>query len=145
MFYRSLPWFGSKACKKKYFQSPQWLRTIKNKKYPTWRLDTAFSRNKYSDIFFVEDGGWHFTNIRKAEDLEKKLLGFLHHVDYENSGLKLDDLKTIMKEKRVMYNHSLDQKVDKWGKGEKLVKTKIEEMPSYVIENLEKYKNWLDI
>ena len=51
----------------------------------------------------------------------------------------------MMKEKRVMYNHSLDKKVDKWGKGEKLVKTKIEEMPSYVIENLEKYKNWLDI
>ena len=46
LFYKSLPWYGSKACKKKYFQSPQWLRTIKNKKYPTWRLDTAFSRNK---------------------------------------------------------------------------------------------------
>ena len=145
LFYKSLPWFGSKACKKKYFQSPQWLRTIKNKKYPTWRLDTIFSRNKYSDIFFVEDGGWHFTNIRKAEDLEKKFLGFLHHVDYENSGLKLDDLKTMMKEKRVMYNHSLDKKVDKWGKGEKLIKTKIEEMPNYVLENLEKYKTWLDI
>ena len=145
LFYKSLPWFGSKACKKKYFQSPQWLRTIKNKKYPTWRLDTIFSRNKYSDIFFVEDGGWHFTNIRKAEDLEKKLLGFLHHVDYENSGLKLDDLKNMMKEKRVMYNHSLDKKVDKWGKGEKLIKTEIEEMPSYVLKNLEKYKTWLDI
>ena len=145
LFYKSLPWFGSKACKKKHFQSPQWLRTIKNKKYPIWRLDTIFSKNKYTDIFFVEDGGWHFTNIRKAEDLEKKLQGFLHHVDYENSGLKLEDLKTIMKEKRVMYNHSLDKKVEKWGLGEKLIKTKIEEMPSYVLENLEKYKTWLDL
>jgi len=145
LFYKSLPWFGSKACKKKHFESPQWLRTIKNKKYPIWRLDTIFSKNKYSNIFFVEDGGWHFTNIRKAEDLEKKLQGFLHHVDYENSGLKLEDLKTIMKEKRVMYNHSLDKKVEKWGLGEKLIKTKIEEMPSYVLENLEKYKTWLDL
>ena len=145
LFYESLPWYGSKACKKKYFHSPQWLRTIKNKKYPIWRLDTFFSKNKYRDIHFVENGGWHFTNIRKAEDLEKKLLGFLHHVDYENSGLKLDDLKILIKEKRVMYNHSLDKKVYKWGKGEKLKTSKIEEMPNYVIENLEKYKLWLDI
>jgi beta-1,4-mannosyl-glycoprotein beta-1,4-N-acetylglucosaminyltransferase len=145
LLYKSLPWYGSKACKKKYFHTPQWLRTIKNKKYPIWRLDTVFSKNKYGDILFVENGGWHFTNIRKAEDLEKKLLGFLHHVDYENSGLKLDDLKIMMKEKRVMYNHSLDKKVDKWGKGEKLITTKIDEMPDYVLENLEKYKPWLDI
>ena len=145
LFYRSMPWFGSKACRKKYFESPQWLRTIKNKKYPIWRLDTIFSKNKYRDIFFVQDGGWHFTNIRKAEDLEKKLQGFLHHVDYENSGLKLNDLKTMIKEKRVMYNHSLNKKVDKWGKGEKLTTTKMAEMPSYVLENLDKYKLWLDI
>ena len=145
LFYKSLPWFGSKACKKKYFKSPQWLRTIKNKKYPIWRLDTFFSINKYSDILFVNDGGWHFTNIREPEDLEKKLLGFLHHVDYENSGLNLDDLKIMMREKRVMYNHSLDKKVDKWGKGEKLIKTELNEMPNYVKENLHKFKAWLDI
>tara|TARA_B100000029_G_scaffold66299_1_gene59153 strand:- start:56 stop:928 length:873 start_codon:yes stop_codon:yes gene_type:complete len=145
LLHKTLPWYGTKACKKKYFLSPQWLRTIKNKKYPMWRLDTIFSKNKYRNIFFVEDGGWHFTNIRKAEDLEKKLLGFLHHVDYENSGLKLEDLKTMIKEKRVMYNHSLDKKVNKWGKGEKLTPAKIEEMPNYVLENLDKYKPWLDI
>ena len=50
-----------------------------------------------------------------------------------------------MREKRVMYNHSLDKKVDKWGKGEKLTTTKMAEMPSYVLENLDKYKLWLDI
>ena len=28
------PWHGSKACKKKHLISPQWLRNIKDKKYP---------------------------------------------------------------------------------------------------------------
>ncbi len=145
LFYKELVWNGSRACSKKRLKSPQWLRNMKNKKYPFWRFDTILSNKKYSNIEFVEDGGWHFTNIRKAEDLEKKLLGFLHHVDYENSGLKLDDLKIMMKEKRVMYNHSLDKKVDKWGKGEKLIKTELNEMPNYVKENLHKFKAWLDI
>ena len=34
----------SKAVKKKNFISPQWLRNIKSKKYPIWRLDTLFSK-----------------------------------------------------------------------------------------------------
>ena len=98
LFYKSIPWYGSKACKKKYFLSPQWLRSIKNKKYPLWRLDTFFSKNKYTNIHYIDDGGWHFTNIKKPEDLEKKLSNFLHHVDFEQSGLGLKDLKKFIKE-----------------------------------------------
>ena len=32
-------WRGSKACIKKYLKSPQWLRELKIKKRPFWRLD----------------------------------------------------------------------------------------------------------
>ena len=35
---------GTKACKKKNFISPQWLRNIKGKKYPFWRFDIFFSK-----------------------------------------------------------------------------------------------------
>ena len=35
-------WYGSKICKKKYLKSPQWLRNIKSKKYPRWRIDAFF-------------------------------------------------------------------------------------------------------
>ena len=145
LLYESMTWYGSKACKKKYLLSPQWLRTIKNKKYPLWRIDTIFSKKKYRDVHFVDEGGWHFTNIRKPEELEKKLLGFLHYVDYENSKLNLEDLKKLMNEKRVMYKHTLDKKVNKWGQGEKLKKVKLEEMPNYILKNINKYKSWLDI
>jgi beta-1,4-mannosyl-glycoprotein beta-1,4-N-acetylglucosaminyltransferase len=145
LLYESFPWFGSKACVKKFFKTPEWLRSIKNKKYPLWRLDTFFSEKKYSDIYYVEDGGWHFTNIKKPKDLEKKLLSFLHHVDYENSGLKLQDLETLMKEKRVMYDHSLDKRMSKWGQGKKLSTVEIDGMPEYIKNNVNKYKLWLDV
>ena len=77
--YENKIWHGSKACKKKYFRSSQWLRNTKHKKYPFWRLDILFSEKKHGDIFYIENGGWHFTNIKSPEDLEKKFLNFLHH------------------------------------------------------------------
>ena len=39
-------WSGTKACKKKNLLSPQWLRNIKDRKYPFFRLDTFFSKKK---------------------------------------------------------------------------------------------------
>ena len=47
--------------KRKILLSPQWLRNIKGKRYPKWRLDTFFSEKKYSNVVFKKDGGWHFT------------------------------------------------------------------------------------
>jgi beta-1,4-mannosyl-glycoprotein beta-1,4-N-acetylglucosaminyltransferase len=145
LFYKLIPWYGSKACKKKYFKSPQWLRSIKNKKYPIWRLDIMFSQLKYNNIYYVTDGGWHFTNVREPKDLEKKLSNFLHHVDYEQSGMNLEELKRLIAEKKVMYNHMIDKTSHKWGEGEKLQPISIERMPKYIIENLEKYRPWLDL
>jgi len=52
LLYPSVPWFGSRACKKKNFLSPQWLRDLKHRKYPLWRLDIIFSKRKYNDIFY---------------------------------------------------------------------------------------------
>ena len=96
-----------KVLRKKNLISPQWIRNIKNKKYPWWRLDTFISKVKYSKILFVEDGGWHFTCIRTPEDLEKKMLNFAHHYEFEDSGLKVKDLEKLMKEKKIMYAHNL--------------------------------------
>ena len=45
--YPDFYWIGTKICKKKYLKSPQWLRNIKSKYYPFWRLDIVFSNKKY--------------------------------------------------------------------------------------------------
>ena len=90
------------------------------------------------------DGGWHFTNVRDPKDLKKKLSNFLHHVDFEKSGLEVEDLERLMNEKKVMYKHKIDKKGYKWGEGEKLQPISLEKMPKYITENLEKYRPWLD-
>ena len=145
LLYELMPWYGSKACKKKYFKSPEWLRSIKNKKYPLWRFDILFSQKKYHDILYVDSGGWHFTNVREPEDLEKKLLNFLHHVDFKQSGLKIEDLRRLIHEKKIMYNHAVDKKNEKWGEGSTLKKVGLEDMPKYIFENINKYQHWLDL
>jgi len=142
--YYKMPWFGSKACRKKYFKSARWLQWIKNKKYPLWRFDILFSKKKYHDIHFILDGGWHFTNIKTPEDIQKKLKSFVHYKDFESSGLNVADLKKLVEEKKVMYNHSLDKKRSKWSGGEKLETLKLDEMPEYIKKNYLRYKPWLD-
>ena len=144
LLYEDFIWAGSKAVKYKNFISPQWLRNIKSKIYPKWRLDVIFSKKKYSNLQFVENGGWHFTCIKSPEELEKKLLNFAHHYEYEDSGLKIDDLKKLMTEKRVMYDHNIDQKGYKWSGKAKLEKLDIQYLPGYIKHNIEIYKDWLD-
>ncbi len=144
LFYEDFVWQGTKAVLKKNFNSPQWLRNIKGKKYPRWRLDTLFSQKKYSNLLFVKDGGWHFTCLRTAEELEKKLLNFAHHYEYEESGLKLDDIKKLITEKRVMYDHTVDQKGYKWSGKSILKKFNTNGLPEYISTNLNKFSDWLD-
>ena len=144
LFYPEFDWFGSKACKKKYLISPQWLRNIKSKRYSKFRLDLLFNKKKYSDIFYVLDGGWHFTCIRNAEELEYKLLNFAHHYEYEVSGLKIKNLEKLISEKRAMYDHNVDQAGYKWSGKSKLVTVSDVELPEYISLNKEKYQDWLD-
>ncbi len=144
LFYEDYSWFGTKAVKKKNFISPQWLRNIKGKNYPKWRLDTLFSKKKYSNLLFVKNGGWHFTCLRTAEELEKKLLNFAHHYEFEESGLKIENLRKLIAEKRVMYDHNVDQKGYKWSGKSILKNLDLKFLPEYISLNKEKYSEWLD-
>ena len=142
--YENLIWHGSRACRKKFFISPQWLRNIKHKKYPFWRFDIFFSKKKYNNIHYIEDGGWHFTNIKTPEDLERKFLNFLHHQDFEASGLKLKDIKEKVKNKKILYDLGVDQRNYKWSGTKNLIKVSFKEMPSYLEKNYKKYIDWFE-
>tara|TARA_B100001059_G_C17753809_1_gene538729 strand:- start:405 stop:1277 length:873 start_codon:yes stop_codon:yes gene_type:complete len=145
LVYENFIWFGSKALKKKNFISPQWLRNIKNKTYPFWRLDTLFSKKKYNNIKFIENGGWHFTCIKEPIDIHKKLLTFAHHQDYERSNISLFDLEKKVKEKRVLYDHKTDKKNEsKWFSDEILKKIELKYLPNIILQNKTKFQNWLD-
>ncbi len=115
LLYDAMFWYGSKACKKKHLLSMSWLRNLKNKNYPLWRFDTLFSKTRYSNVDIIEDGGWHFTNLKKPEELYEKMKNFGHHNEFDESGLKIEDLKKKIDNQELFYDHFADQKKsNKW-------------------------------
>ena len=144
LLYGDYNWLGTRGIKKKNLISPQWLRNVKGRNYPKWRVDVLFSKKKYSNILFIKNGGWHYTFLKTAEELEKKLLNFAHHYEYQESGLNIKKIKQFIDEKRVIYDHNVDQKQFKWSGKVKLKKIENNFLPEYVQSNLKKYKDWLD-
>ena len=144
LLYDNFLWHGTKAIKKKNFLSPQWLRNIKGKNYPQWRIDTFFSKKKYSNLKFVKNGGWHFTCLKTPEQLEKKLLNYAHHYEFQTSGLKIEDIKKFISEKRIIYDYKADQKKNKWSGKSTLKRLENKFLPNFVANNLDKYSDWLD-
>ena len=145
LLYDLMPWFGSKACKKKKLHSFSWLRNIKNKKYPIWRLDTLFLKNKNINLEIVNNGGWHFTNIKTPSELMIKMKNFGHHDEFDVSGITLPDIVKKIKDKKVFYNHFVDQSsLDKWDYDYELKKIENNFLPDYLIANKNKYLDWFD-
>ena len=139
-----MEWMGTKACKKKNLINPQWLRNIKDRKYPFYRLDTLFSNNKYISIKIIDNGGWHFSNIKSAEDIEHTLKSYLHHREFDIEPLNTEGIKKIMENRQAIYDLRVDKTVNKIGTGDKLEKYNIENLPDVIKLNVEKYKEWLD-
>ena len=145
LYYENFEWFGSKAVTKKKFISPQWLRNIKSKQYPSWRIDTFFSSKKYSNVRFIDNGGWHFTCIKKPEDVHIKLSSYLHHQDYESSNISIKDLEKKISNREILYDHNQDKKSNnKWKTDKKLKKVNFNYLPDFLKKNKSKYKEWLE-
>ena len=137
-------WVGSKACKMKNLISPQWIRDIKDKKYSWWRIDTFFSKRKYKNIFFVKDGGWHFSYLKNPKNIEKKLKSYLHHIDYDLNPVGEKGIEEMINNKRAIYNIKADQKNNKFGGENILSKIDINLLPKYISDNKDKLKNWIE-
>ena len=137
-------WVGTKACKKKHLQSPQWLRNIKDKKYPFYRFDTFFSETKFSNIRFINEGGWHFTNLKSADEIRHKLKSYLHHREFDLNPLSIEEINNLIKNQQAIYDLKVDKRVQKIGHGNKLEKYDLKKLPSYINNNLDKFKDWID-
>ena len=137
-------WTGTKAVKKKKLNSPQWLRNVKDRKYPFFRIDTVFSDKKYINIKIIEDGGWHFSNIKSPEMIEYKLRSYLHHREFDEVSLSVEEINELVKKKQAIYDLRVDKKSNKIGQGLILENFDIEKLPNYIRNNIDKYKNWID-
>jgi beta-1,4-mannosyl-glycoprotein beta-1,4-N-acetylglucosaminyltransferase len=140
----NLVWSGTKACKKKDLLNPQWLRNIKDRKYSFFRIDTLFSKTKYKSIKIFNNGGWHFTNIKTAKEIEYKLKSYLHHREFDVNPLTINQIDEIIKNKKAIYNLNVDKSISKIGSGNKLEKFEINKLPIYIQKNLDNLKQWIE-
>ena len=137
-------WTGTKGCKKRDLISPQWLRNIKDRKYNFFRFDTLFSKTKYMNIKIINNGGWHFTNLKNAKEIEYKLKSYLHHREFDVNPISSEEIKRIMNDKIAIYDLSLDKTTQKIGHGKKLQKYSLEKLPKFLQNNIDKYQEWMD-
>ena len=134
-------WPGTKGCRKKNLISFSWLRNIKFKKYPIWRIDTYFSKTKYSNLNIIKNGGWHFTNLKSPEDMYEKFMNFGHHDEFRLSGITIDKIKEKISKREMFYDHFADKSsTNKWESDYKLQKIDLSLLPKYLIKNRNKYK-----
>ena len=143
LLYDKMVWPGTKGCTKGKLKSLSWLRNIKLKKYPFWRLDTLFSETKYIDLNIVNDGGWHFTNLKTPEQMYEKFMNFGHHDEFKLSGITVKKIEEKVKNKEMLYNHSADMtSLNKWHSNYKLKLVNEKLLPKFILDNKVKYSEW---
>ena len=72
------------------------------------------------------------------------MTNFLHHFEYQSSGLSSEDIKKLIDRKKALYNYSADQREDKWKNNPELVKIELDNLPSYISSNKKKFESWID-
>ena len=127
-------WFGSRICVKKFLKSPQWLRDLKFKKRPFWRIDKFRLNN------IIDNGGWHFCNLKRPEDLLNKYKNLCETNDPYHFNEKIDDKYLNLEEIKKKIN----LKTDIIGRDDNFKKIEIDEsFPKYIIDNISRYKEWI--
>ena len=127
-------WYGSRICVKKYLKSPQWLRDLKFKKRPFWRIDKLRLNN------ILDFGGWHFCNLKSPEELLYKYKNLCETNDPYVFKEKIDDKYLDIDEIKKKINTGKDL----IGRDESYEKIELDEsFPKYILDNLNNYKNWI--
>ena len=119
-------WHGSKLCKKKHLKSPQWLRNLKSKQYPFWRFGKK-------NINIIQNGGWHFSFIRKPNQIIKKIESYAHSEFNKN---KFKDEKRIIEK--------INNGDDIFDRDIKYSKVNVDDsFPEYILKNKKKFSEWI--
>ena len=127
-------WLGSRICIKKYLISPQWLRNLKFKKRSFWRLDKFRLNN------IIENGGWHFCNLKKPESLLYKYKNLCETDDPIHFKEKIDEKYLNLEEikKRIKEGEDII------GRNDNFTKVNFDDsFPKFLINNKSFYNDWL--
>ena len=144
LLYDRLSWFGTKCCKLKNLKEIKILREVKPKKFKFYRIDTLFSNLKFINLQIIDEGGWHFTNLKKPDQLLNKYLNDEMHSEFLERNVTIKEIERLVSEKKINYDHFADSKSSKKQFNEfELKKTDISLLPVYIQENINKYEDWI--
>ena len=133
LLFDRLPWYGTRAVRKKNLIDFEWLRQIKPKKY------------NFINLNIIKNGGWHFTRVLTPEEIHQKELDAEHHDEYRASNKNPEKIRDLIKRRMIDHDHNADTKQSKYGKEFELKIFNFEELPEYIKNNTEKYQNYLDL
>ena len=120
-------WHGSKICLKKNLNSPQWLRNLKFKQYPFWRID------KIRNLQIIKDGGWHFAYLQNSANILKKIKSFAHGEFNTENFANIENIEKKISAGEDIFNRDITYK-----------KVQIDNsFPKYIVDNKEKLKEWI--
>ena len=104
-----------------------------------------WKKDKYRSLKIIENGGWHFTQLKSPKDLYYKFLNDEHHDEFELSQITLNKVKDMIKKKYITYSHLVDKRnwKDKWNNKIKLTKIANKELPLFLLQNFNKFKKWI--
>ena len=126
------PWEGTRVCKKKNLKSIDFMRQKVKKKNLTYSF---FRFDKEKSIELFEEGGWHFNNIMKPEDISLKLKTFAHS---EFSDEKFSNIEVI--------KNKINKKIDLFERGHKYEAVKLDSsFPSELLSNKDLYKDYFSL
>ena len=138
-------WYGTRALKKKNLSTFELLREIKPKKYSFYRIDTLFSKKKFTNLHIVKNGGWHFTRILSPQEIHSRELETEHSDEYLKSKKNSKKIEDLIKRKVIDHDHLADKRENKFGKEFDLKPYPVNKLPVYIVNNQIKYKNYLDL
>ena len=127
-------WLGSRVCLKEYLKSQQWLRDLKFKKRPFWRLDKFRLNN------IIENGGWHFCNLKKPESLLYKYENLCETDDPVHFKEKIDKKYLNLEE----IKKRISEGEDIIGRKDNFIKVNLDDsFPEFLLNNKSSYSDWL--
>jgi beta-1,4-mannosyl-glycoprotein beta-1,4-N-acetylglucosaminyltransferase len=127
-------WRGSKACIKKYLKSPQWLRGLKIKPRSFWRVD------KINLNYSIQDGGWHFCNLKTPKQL---LFKYKNLCEYEDNYVFFNKIDEHFLNEKIIEANIKNQK-DIIGRDDIFTKQSIDNSyPKYILDNLDLFNDWI--
>ena len=83
--------------------------------------------------------------MKSPADIENKLKSYLHHRDFDVEKIDLKEISRLMKNNETIYDMFADKTEKKFSENKrKLSLYPKNKLPQYILNNENKFKEWLD-